>query len=194
MVTDFCWPTDCEFSGLQDALLSDAVAYINGQEMVGELVELLYTLDVSTHDGFLLLEDSDIAIDLDICKLLVLKVPQGSWNLVLSLMVEENVECARVIVDLKLSPHGLLYSSQNPAAEDDVVDGVTVILAHIIGSWLSIRDHFHCDGCEDLGLSPLLSRLEAHVLLHPLVIDLRSGHTSSKPSILLLLHPTCSSI
>jgi len=122
--------------------------------MVGQLIKLLDLLNMRTDNGLLFLEYSDIAINFNIGELLVLEVLERSGNLVFALMIEQNVECACVIVDFELSSHWFFDTAQDASAENDIVDGISVIFAHIIWSWLSICDHLDSDRSKHLCLSP----------------------------------------
>ena len=62
---------------------------------------------MSAHDSLLLLEYTNISIHFNVRKLFIVKISEGGWNLIFALMIEENVECAGIIVELELSPHWL---------------------------------------------------------------------------------------
>lgn len=150
-----------QLSWLQNALFPDAMRDISSQEVVSHLVELLNTLDVSAHNSLLFFEDPDVAVDLSVAELVVVEVPQRSWYLVLALVVEKYKEGASVVIDLKLSPHRLFYSSDEPARQYYVVYGLTFKLADIIRSRLGVHDHAHCDWSKNFGFSWLLLLLAA---------------------------------
>lgn len=114
--------------------------------MIGHLVELLYTLDMSPYDSLFLLEDPNITIYFCITELVVIEVTQGRGHLILSLMVEKNMKGACVIVNLELGSHWLVHSSQESANQDNVINGISVKLANVIGSWLRIHNHPNGDG------------------------------------------------
>ena len=80
--------------------------------MIRHLIKLLDSLDEGTDDCLLFLEDPDVAVDFCVAKLVIVEVPERCWNLVLTLVVEENVECSRVVVDLELGAHRLFDSPQ----------------------------------------------------------------------------------
>lgn len=118
------------FQGLvaEQALLANHVSSEGAQEVMSDLlrVDALY---VGADDGLLFLEDSNVAVHLHIRELLVFEVLQGGRYLVLTLVVEQYIEGARVVVYFKLSAHRLFDSSQDAADENDVVDRVAVIFA-----------------------------------------------------------------
>ena len=68
-------------------------------------------------------------------------------------MIEEDIKCACVIIYLELCAHWLLYSSQQPTSEDNIVDRVTIELTYIVRSRLRIHDHPHSHWCEHFLLS-----------------------------------------
>lgn len=87
---------------------------------------------MSSHDGLLLFKDADVTVDLNVSELLVAEIFERGGHLVLTFMIEEHVECARVVVYFKLCAHRLFYTTQYATDEDDIVDGVAVVLAHVI--------------------------------------------------------------
>ena len=121
--------------------------------MICHFIKLLDSLDERPNDCFLFFENSYVSIYLCVAKLFVIKVPQSCWHLILAFMIEEYIKCACIIVNFKLSAHWLLYSSQQPASEDDIVDWVTIELAYIVRSWLRIHYHPHGNWCEHFLLS-----------------------------------------
>ena len=118
--------------------------------MIRQLVKLLYPLDVSAHDSFFLLENTDITINLGVAKLIVVKIAKSSGHLVLAFVVKKHMECTCVIVYFELRPHRLLHSSQQAAHEDDVIYRVAIELANIVRARLRIHNHTNSDGGEDL--------------------------------------------
>lgn len=84
--------------------------------MVCQLIELLDTFYVSPYDCLLLLEYPNVSIHFDVGKLFIVKISEGGWNLIFALMIEKDVKCAGIIVELELSPHWLFYPPQNSAA------------------------------------------------------------------------------
>lgn len=127
-----------ELPRLEYPLLPDAVAHVDAQEVICQLVKLLDLLDVTSYDGLLLLEDTDIAVDLNIGELLIDKITKGSWYLILALVIKEDVEGPRVVVDLELCTHWFFNTAEDAAAEDDVVDWVTIVLTDVIWPRLGI--------------------------------------------------------
>ena len=118
--------------------------------MVRELVELLYAFDVSAYDGLLFLKNTDVPVDLGIAELVVVEVAEGCRDLVLAFVVEQNVESACDVINLELSPHGLLNAAQETANQDDVVYGVAVKLANVVRTWLRVHDHADSHRCKHL--------------------------------------------
>lgn len=98
---------------LQNSFFSDAMRDIYRQEMVGQLIKLFNAFYVSSYDSLLFFKYSDITIYLHVSKLLVMEVSESGRNLIFSFVIEENVKCARVIINLKLSPHRFFYPSED---------------------------------------------------------------------------------
>ena len=117
--------------------------------MIGHLIKLLNALDVCTNDSLLLLEHSDIPVDLSISELLIVEISESSRHLILTLVVEKHMEGAGVVVNLKLRPHWLFYAFQQSANDNDVIDWVSVELAHIVWSGLGQLNHLQSDWSED---------------------------------------------
>jgi len=124
--------------------------------MVGHFVELLNPFDVGAYDSLLLFKHSDRSVDLNVHEALVVEILQGDRHLVFSLLVEDDFEAASVIVDFKEGTHGLLLLSGHTAHNNDLVDGVTIDLADIVRSGLSLLNHLQCDRGKDAVLSALL--------------------------------------
>ena len=80
--------------------------------MIGYLFKFLNPLDMRPNDRLLFLKYTNIPIYLGIRELLILEGFQGSWNLILSLVIEHNVVRASSIVYLELRPHGLFYAPE----------------------------------------------------------------------------------
>ena len=137
-----------QFSGLQNAFLSDAVGNVSAQEVVRHFVKLFNPLDMRAYDGLFFFEDPNVSVDFGIAKLVVIEIAEGSRDLILTLMVKEDMESACVVIDLELGSHGLLDSTQQAADEDDVVNGVAVKLANVVGPWLRIHNHSDRDWGE----------------------------------------------
>lgn len=138
----------CQFTGLQNTFLSDAVGNVSAQKVVRQLVKLFNSLDMRSYDRFFFFEDSNVPVDFGIAKLVVIEISEGGRDLILTLMVKENVESACVVINLELGSHGLLNSTQQTADEDDVVNGVAVKLANVVWPWLRVHDHSHSDRGE----------------------------------------------
>jgi len=157
--------------------------------MVGKLIKLLYSLNVSAHDSLLLLEHTDVAVYLSIAELVVLKVSQRRRYLVLALVVEKHVEGSRVIINLELCPHRLLYSSKQASAEDDVVNWISVELTNVVRTWLRVHHHANCHRSEYFGLSDLSLRITAHSASVLVIMTWASGRptASRRPLIIVLL-------
>mgnify|MGYP006950336106 CR=1 FL=1 len=105
-----------EVSIVEDAFLADAVCHKNLQEMVGDLIELVDSLDVSAHNSFLVLEHPNSSINLHIVQitihintefkravfgLLIIEVFERSGYFILALLIENNFENTSVVIDLK---------------------------------------------------------------------------------------------
>lgn len=149
----------------EHSLLADAVSDEDLEEMVSDLVHLFDLLNVSTDDGFLLLEHSDSSVHLDIHQLLIVKVLQSDWNLVLTLLVEDDLERSGVVVDLEAGAHSLLNLVGNTSDNDDIINSFTLDFADIIWSWLGFLDHLHGDRGEDSVLASLASEVATLVLV-----------------------------
>ena len=102
--------------------------------MVGKLVELLYPLDMSANYSFFLLKDPDIAVYFHIAKLVIVKILECGWDLVLAFVVEKDVKSACVVVNFKLSTHRLLDATQKSAADDDVGYRIAFKFTNVIRS------------------------------------------------------------
>jgi hypothetical protein len=85
---------------------------ISTQEVVSQFIKFVNPLDMCTHNCLLFFKHSDITIYFSIAELIVLEVFQGHRDLVFSLMVEQYMESAGVIINFKLGSHGLFNSSQ----------------------------------------------------------------------------------
>jgi hypothetical protein len=122
--------------------------HISRQEMVGKLVELLDPLDMSANYSFFLLKDPDIAVYFHIAKLVIVKILECGWDLVLAFVVEKDVKSACVVVNFKLSTHRLLDATQKSAADNDVGYRVSFELTDVIRSRKCIHNHPDGNGCE----------------------------------------------
>ena len=99
---------------------------------------------------FFFFENTDVAVDFRVAKLVVLEVSQSSWNLVLALMIKENEERACVVVNLELSSHWLFNSPDQAACQYYVVDGVSFKLTNIIWTWLCVHYHSYSNRSKNL--------------------------------------------
>ena len=111
---------------------------------------------MGTNNSLFLFKNSDVAVYLRVAELIVLEVPQCGRDLVFAFMVEQNKEGTGVVIDLKLGPHRLLYSSDQATSKNNVVDGVSFKLADVVRTWLGIHNHSYSDRCKNFGLSLLL--------------------------------------
>lgn len=136
---------------------------VSGQEMVCHFIEFLNALYMGPHNGFFLFKNPDVSVNLCIAKLVVVKVPQSSWNLIFPLVVKKYEKGSCVVIDFKLCAHWLLHSTNQPSSQDNIVYGLTFKFTHIVWSWLGVHDHSDCDWCENFGFSGflLLSALAA---------------------------------
>ena len=116
---------------------------------------------MGSNDRLLLSENPDVAIDFGVTELVVVEIPQSRGHLILSLVVEKDMECSRIVIDLKLGAHWLLDSSKEAAHKDDVIDRISIELADVIGTWLRIHDHAHRHGCEHFGFAWLVATTHA---------------------------------
>lgn len=78
--------------------------------MVSYLFKIGYSLDMHSDYCFLFFKNSDVAIYLDVVKLLIMEIPQCYRNLMLSLVIEYDMKCACVIIDLECCPHRFFHS------------------------------------------------------------------------------------
>lgn len=118
--------------------------------MISQLVKLLNSFDVCANYSFFFFENTDVAVDFRVAKLVVLEVSQSSWNLVLALMIKENEERACVVVNLELSSHWLFNSPDQAACQYYVVDGVSFKLTNIIWTWLCVHYHSYSNRSKNL--------------------------------------------
>ena len=88
------------------------MCYICTQKVICHLIKLLNALYVGTHNSFLFFENSNVAIDLGIAELIIAEIPQSSWHLILTLVVEQNMECPCVVIDFELRSHRFLNTSK----------------------------------------------------------------------------------
>lgn len=137
------------------------------QEMVGDLLEFFNGTNVCPHDRLLLLVDSYWSENLHIHILLIFKVPEGSRQLILVLLVENDLASTCVIVNVKDDPHLLIVLLDDACNYDDLKISVginrsyftnllTVDFQIILRSYRSLSDHFESHGVENLIFTLLL--------------------------------------
>lgn len=144
------------------SLLADAVSHEHLQQMVRHLVKLLNLLNMRANDCLLLLKDSDGPIDLHIHETLIVEIFESHWNLVFSLLVEDNLEYTSVVRNLEECAHGLLLFADHAAHDNDLIDLISIDLADVIGLRLGLLDHFKGDGSEDAVFPPLPAKFASH--------------------------------
>lgn len=148
------------------------------QEMVGNFLKLLNLSDVCPHNRLLFLIHADSSEHLCVHELAVIKVSQGRRQLTLLLLIENDLRCASIIVDLKDDSHLLLAAGDHSSDNDDLnfnikrerpyladllaIDLKVVLLVHG-----SLGEHLECHRSENLLLSllstPLVSPAEPSV-------------------------------
>ena len=116
--------------------------------MVGHLIKLCNSFNVSAYYSLFFFKYSNITVNFSIAKLVILEIPQGLGNLILTFVIEKNKKSSCVVIDLKLSAHGLFYSPDKSAGQDNIVDWVTIELTHIIRSRSGIHNHSYSNWCE----------------------------------------------
>lgn len=122
------------------------------QEVICKLVKFFDSFNVGAYDCFLLLKNTDIAINFCIAELVVLEVPESSGNLVFPFVIEQDKESTRVVVYLELGAHRLLDSSNQATGQDDVIDWVPFKLTDIVRAGLCVHYHSYGDRSEHLRL------------------------------------------
>ncbi len=145
------------------------------QVVVSEFLILIELLDMRTHYGLILLEHSDVSIELGIAELFIIEILERQGNLVFRLMVEDDKVSARVVIDLELGPHGFLDLLQEAAHQDDVVDRVPIELADVVRPRLGLYDHLDGHGGEDLGFLEVVIRIVVVVVHLHLVVGVSMG-------------------
>ena len=147
----------------EDALFADAVGDKHLQQVVRHLVKFLNLLDMSAHDCFLFLEYADSAINFDIHQmpkksgkvwiknwdelkwrkvdLLVIKVLESNWDLILAFLVENDFKCACVVVDLKQGAHRLFLLCSDASHNDDLYTKKSLTIMFLC----KVANHFN--GC-----------------------------------------------
>ena len=90
------------------------------QEMVRHFLKLLNLSDVCPHNRLLFLINADGSEHLCIHELAVIKVSQGRRQLTLLFLIENDLGCASIIVDLKDDSHLLLAAGDHSSDDDDL--------------------------------------------------------------------------
>lgn len=134
--------------------------------MVRHFVKLLNLLDVGPNNRFLFFKHSDRSVDLHVHKVLVIEILESNRHLILSLLVEDDLKRARVIVDFKESAHGLLLLGSDAANDDDLVDRVAIDLTDVVRARRCLLDHLERDGGKDAILAPLTIKVATCAILH----------------------------
>lgn len=142
--------------------------------MVANLIKFLYALYVRPDDRFLILEHSDVSVDLYIGELVVVEVSEGGGHLILALVIEEDVIGMGVIINLELSPHGLLKAPQKPTDHNHIIHWFPIELADVIRPGLGLKDHFQSHRSEDF--------LPSRLALVPVVVVSVSKTATAAPT------------
>jgi hypothetical protein len=116
--------------------------------VVTDLIKFLDSLNVRPYDRLLILENSDVSVNLNIGKLLVVEVSEGGGYLIFTLVIEEDVISMCVIINLELGPHGLLKAPQKPTDHNHIVHRLPIELADVIRPGLGLKDHFQSHWSE----------------------------------------------
>jgi hypothetical protein len=124
--------------------------------MVGQLVKLFNPLYVCSNYCFFFFENSDIPVNFCIAKLVVLKVSQGSGNLIFSLVIKKYKECACVVIYFELCSHRLLNTTNQSPSQNYVIDGISFKLTNVVRSWLGVHHHPNSYRCKHFRLSRLI--------------------------------------
>ena len=117
--------------------------------MVTDLIKFLNPLYVRPDNRLLILENSDVSVDLYIGELLVVEVSEGGGHLILALVIEEDIIGMGVIINLELGPHGLLKAPQKPTDHNHIVHRLPIELADVIRPGLGLKDHFQSHWSEN---------------------------------------------
>ena len=140
------------------------------QEVVGHFLKLLNLSDMCPHNRLLFLIHSDGSEHLSVHELAVIKVPQGRRQLTLLFLIENDLGCASIIVDLEDNSHLFLAARYYSSYDDDLhfqhirnrsyladllaVNFEVVLLVHG-----SLGKHLECHRSENLLLSLLSTTL-----------------------------------
>ena len=134
--------------------------------MIGQFIKFRYSFYMSTHNCFFLFKHSNVAIYFYIGELFVMEISQCSRHLVFTFVIKQYVEGACVVINFELCPHRLLYSSQDSAAQNNIVDRVPVVFTHIIWPRLTVCHHFYCDRSKNFCFSSFLCSLVLLLLIN----------------------------
>lgn len=102
--------------------------------MVCKFVKLLYSFDVSAYNCLFLFEYPNIAVYFDVAELVVIEIFKRGWHLVFAFMVKKYVESSSIVIDLELSSHWFLDTTQESAADDDVGYRIAFKFTNVIRS------------------------------------------------------------
>lgn len=145
-----------EVLGRQDSLLANLASDEGLEEVVGDLLKFLNAPDVSANNSLLFFVDSDCAEDLCVGELLVVEVLEGSWQLVLIFLIEDDLARGSIVVDLKNDTHGFFTTRNYSAHDNDLAHLLSVDLESVIWCDRGFIDHLESDRDEDLILAGLL--------------------------------------
>lgn len=73
--------------------------------MICNLIKFVNLLYMSSNNSLFFFENSDVPIYLSIGELLKVEIPQRSWDLVFTLVIEQDCEGIGVVIDFKNSSH-----------------------------------------------------------------------------------------
>lgn len=110
--------------------------------MVAYLIKFLDALNVRSNDSFLVLEHSYVSVDLYIGELLIVEVSEGSWHLVLTFVIEEDVIGMCIIINFELGSHWLLKSPKKSTNYDHIIHWLPIKLTDVVRPGLRLEDHF----------------------------------------------------
>ena len=105
----------------QKTLVSDLTRNKCLQQMVSHFVVGSKLLDLCSNDGFLLLENSDGSVNLNVSILFESVVLKSHWHLVLSFLVENNFEVFCVVSHLINCSHVFLVLIDNSGDDNDLI-------------------------------------------------------------------------
>jgi len=148
----------------QNTLFTDAVSHEYLKKMVSNLIKLLYLLNMSANNSFLLLEHSDRSVHFNVHKFLVVKVFESNWDFILTFLIEDDFEGSCIVIDLETCAHGLFNLVGHSSYDDDIVDCFSFDFADVVRSWLCFLYHLHCDWSKNSVFTSLTWEVSAHVL------------------------------